>query len=240
MKGLGTSENELSNWVLEVDCPADEFSIVESTKQVLPNGNVESADYEKVSAPQSGQVNLVGVKFNESVGNNANDPAIRFCVTFAGELFEGCVNVGFKAGTPTFQTSTRPLIGPTCDPNPDFCCTISLPSYLSLASSTPKISFNPECLDCDNNGNSILIKGCIPIQVAIQVKNDCGRTSWLCCSDVVCGIDLECRTRNNCDNIDFCNVIGILDPSANQVESLECPERNFVKITATVTTTCPT
>lgn len=237
VKGLGTSANALSNWVLEVDCPADEFTVISCTKQVLPGGSVQNANCEKVTAPQSGQVNLIGVKFNVEVGKNET---IQFCVKFAGQVFEGCVNVGFKAGNPTFQTTTRPIIGPTCDPNPDFCCTVSLPSYLSLASTTPKISFDPTCLECIDEGNRIRINGCVPIEAAIQVQNICGVKSWLCCSGTVCGVDIQCRTRTSCEGINFCNVIGIIDTNAVEIESTECPGKKLVQITATVTITCPT
>jgi hypothetical protein len=247
VKGNGISPSDLSNWVIEVDCPVDDFTIVGCTRQELPNGQEGQATCEKVTNPPASQVQLIGVKFDEPVGKEVDDPAVRFCVTFQGELFEGCVNVGYKAGTPTFKTMTKPLIGPTCQSAPNFCCTIPLPNYLNLVTDTaPKISFNPNCLSCSVEGQGMnkkaIISGCIPIYAAVQVENMCGIRSWLCCSEVLCDITLECASKD-CAQIDLCNVIGILDENAIQFDSPdspECPGKKLVKITGNVTLTCPT
>ena len=96
-----------------------------------------AANCEKVTKPNpsGNQVNLIGVKFNETVGKNET---ITFCFTLDAILGEDCVNVGYKAGQDIFQTTSDQRInGPVCGVTPPppppgtktipFCCYVTVP-----------------------------------------------------------------------------------------------------------------
>lgn len=220
--GTPDAEHDLNNFVVEI-CPnnPNQFinfvNIVNCTKQIN-GGPVSYANCEKVTKPNpsGNQVNLIGIKFDESV---ATDETARFCFTLNAILDEDCVNVGLKAGTDVFQTTPSQTInGPVCEqvsPLPPgiktvpFCCYVSVPEGFEPVISeeqpviTSAIVSNCTFL-CEGTeiGTGTVIVDTTEITCDFEmpktdllgcvcVQNaleitDGEQVSWVCCNDSVC------------------------------------------------------
>lgn len=131
IKGQGEDipeDKDLSNWQLGFDCTFQEFANLPTptcTVQV-GNGPIETTDCDPVPPSENQSGVTPSFKFDTNVGKLPENPAVIVCIQFPIELERGCVDISYKGGEQTFQ-STEHIIGPSCANVPSLECPVANP-----------------------------------------------------------------------------------------------------------------